>query len=144
MSFSALHGARPGGVSVALGLMIAPAVLAQTSSRIAFSSDQPASTDLDIWVTPEDGDPQIRFTTELTNAHAPSICNDGRRIFYAAGGVPGLGGAEGGNLYVKDITTGTVQLVRNCVGENPQEPVEVCLDVDCGPPAPGSNNPRIV
>ena len=142
-----MRGAKRYSWLLVLAMMIVMSTVHAQSSRIAFQSDQTPSNNLDIWFMPPSGTPQTQLTNESKKARGPSICPDGKQIFYTVGDtVQGGDGAIGGNLWVKELTAGpplTPVLDCEAVVEGPESDF-VCMDVDCTAPVPLSNNPRIV
>jgi hypothetical protein len=98
-------------------IMVSSIVQAQSSGRIAFSSDRAVFSEHDVWVSNDDGSQQVLFSNEPNNPEVnnllrPSICNDGQWIFYDnSSGAPEFVG----DLWVKSNSGGgAAQRVLAC------------------------------
>jgi Tol biopolymer transport system component len=97
----------------------------QASSRIAFSSDQQSSADLDVYVMQDDGTNQTRLTDAPSSglAHRTSYSYDGRRVLYDVAGDIWVARTVG-SPSPQNLTAFTE---GDCSGD------EVCEDADAGP-----------
>jgi len=170
------------GVNRYLWVFVLAMVMIMVSSSvraeiIAFSSDRLAVPEQDVWLSRSDGSQQVLFSSTpdepfTDHRSRPSICNDGRRIFYDH-----LSGSPEyvGELWVKKTSgVGQPKKVLDCTnptgspncfnlggpppflpwcGPAPVNPLPEpltggpcgCKAVDCGQPATAfDGNPRIL